>query len=290
MPVSVLVWSSLTIIAWGWFGYAAKRSTMFFGRFPNGERYTQLYQPIGYVLSAGVWGLMVGGFRPNFHLIGVIYAVSAGLLLGIGLHFFTKALATQDVSIVAPLTSMYPLLTLLLSQFIATDSLTSLQQAGLAFAIPSIWLLNGQIRNLHKLNFDNGWLRYSLLTIICWGIFALFPKLALAHLTHGDVAVYQALGYFIGGSLLSCATLKGRIEYDKRGVAYALACGVGAGSGGIFYLYAVELGNIAIVAPLTSLYPIVTVLLARLLLNEQIAKRRKVGIVFACASIMLMSF
>lgn len=288
MNGTVLVWGGLTVLAWGLFGYAAKRSTTFFGRFQNGSIYTLIYQPLGFALTAGAWGLWISDFQPTFHLAGSLYAMLAGALLGLGLYFFAKALARQHVSLVTPVTSLYPLVTLLISFLLTTQTVTRFQTVGLILSVPGILLLNGRLQNQTKPQ-CRSWLTYSLLTTLCWGLFALFPDLALNHLSRGDVAFYQAIGYLVGGTLLGLITVSGRLRYDSNGFRFAILCGMASGLGSISYIYAIQAGSVAIVAPMTGLYPVVTILLARLLLSEHIALQRKFGVAFACISIVMMS-
>ncbi|MDQ3941418.1 MAG: DMT family transporter [Actinomycetota bacterium] len=56
----------------------------------------------------------------------------------------------------------------------------------------------------------------------------------------------------------------------------------------IFYLLATRHGLLSLVAVLTSMYPASTVLLARVVLDERLARTQVVGLLFAAASIVLI--
>ena len=60
--------------------------------------------------------------------------------------------------------------------------------------------------------------------------------------------------------------------------------------GSTFYALASALGRLDIAAILTSLYPAVTVMLARILLSEEIGRRQWLGIAIALAAIVLITF
>lgn len=74
----------------------------------------------------------------------------------------------------------------------------------------------------------------------------------------------------------------------RRVVPLALGAGALGGVGNILYLTATGSGQLAIVAVITSLYPAVTVILARLALGERWSATQKVGLLVAAASVILI--
>jgi len=81
-----------------------------------------------------------------------------------------------------------------------------------------------------------------------------------------------------------------RIDTNKTGVMYGILIGVFAGLGGIAYFAAMRVGKASIVGPVTSLFPLLTIVLAAIFLNERMNKVQVVGVVLALASILLLSF
>jgi drug/metabolite transporter (DMT)-like permease len=72
-------------------------------------------------------------------------------------------------------------------------------------------------------------------------------------------------------------------------VALAAFTGVSGGAGTILYFLATHHGFLAITAVLTSLYPAVTIGLARLLVSEKLSARRLAGLVLAGISVTLIA-
>jgi drug/metabolite transporter (DMT)-like permease len=69
----------------------------------------------------------------------------------------------------------------------------------------------------------------------------------------------------------------------------AVLTGVSGGAGTILYFLATHAGLLAVTAVLTSLYPAVTIVLARLLLGERLTAVRLAGLCLAAASVGLIA-
>lgn len=133
------------------------------------------------------------------------------------------------------------------------------------------------------------WLGYSLLAILFWGIWGVQSKLFLGH---GNVYTAQVLA--TAGLALPAALALGSDKRfagsdRRRGLLYALLTGLLGGVGNITFYMALVRGKASIVVPLTTLSPLVTVLLAVLVLRERINRRQWAGIAMAMAAIYLLS-
>jgi drug/metabolite transporter (DMT)-like permease len=65
--------------------------------------------------------------------------------------------------------------------------------------------------------------------------------------------------------------------------------GLGSGPGSILYFVATHRGQLAVAAVISSLYPAVTIMLARVLLGERLTTVRLAGLVLAGASVALIA-
>ena len=75
----------------------------------------------------------------------------------------------------------------------------------------------------------------------------------------------------------------------RRGGWLAAATGLTGAPGTILYFLATHRGLLAIVAVITSLYPAVTILLARVVLSERLTRVRLAGLILAAASVTLIA-
>jgi drug/metabolite transporter (DMT)-like permease len=91
------------------------------------------------------------------------------------------------------------------------------------------------------------------------------------------VLVLLPLGRFPGIRLGTAALLVGSVA------------GLGDLGGNLFFVLASGEGELAVVIVLTSLYPVVTAILARLLLHERLSPLRLAGVALAILGVVLIS-
>ncbi|EKD72447.1 MAG: hypothetical protein ACD_45C00675G0011 [uncultured bacterium] len=132
------------------------------------------------------------------------------------------------------------------------------------------------------------WLPATLLSLLSFGLWGLFTKLAVVHIDSKSALIYQTLGVVIIGMItLNMANYKPAM--DTKGLIYGILTGAAYGVGCLFYFIAASKGKIMTVVTLTALYPLITILLAYLLLKETISLKQWLGIGLALVSILLMS-
>jgi uncharacterized membrane protein len=82
-----------------------------------------------------------------------------------------------------------------------------------------------------------------------------------------------------------------RLEQSSKGIAYAVANGILSGIGGLAFFAAFRSGgNASVITAATSLYPIMTVALAVSILRERLTWLQMVGLGFAAAAFVILSF
>ena len=99
---------------------------------------------------------------------------------------------------------------------------------------------------------------------------------------------------FTLGTIPVCLVLlvgrRGRLEPSPRGITYGILNGILSGVGGLALFAAYHTnGNTIVITVATSLYPMITVLLAIWILRERISARQTLGLVFAAIAIVIFS-
>jgi transporter family protein len=137
------------------------------------------------------------------------------------------------------------------------------------------------------------WLLWSLLTIVLWGTWGLVSKVA----STGVDAYMNQLLYTAGLAPLMVFVAitvhreRGKVTANRNsGVFWAFLTGILGGVGNIAFFQAlVNGGKASVVAPVTALFPMVTVLLALMLLKEKLGRTQWLGLALAFAAIYMLS-
>jgi len=134
----------------------------------------------------------------------------------------------------------------------------------------------------------SSWLALALVSLGLWGIWGVFCKVATQHLGPQVAYLIGIFGYVPVLGILLYET-GGKAPWHPWGWAAALAAGMSTGFGLFFFFRALHTGTASVVVPLTSLYPVVTVLLSWLFLGENLSPRQLTGLILAMAAVWLLS-
>ena len=134
----------------------------------------------------------------------------------------------------------------------------------------------------------NPWVIPAVGALLCWGVSNFLPKITVRYMTPLSAIVYEALGVIIvAASVLVFIGFKPEVE--PKGAVLAFLTGAIGFVGALFLLGAVTKGKVSLVVPMVTLYPLVTVILAFLILKEPISSRHLLGMLFAFTAIGLLS-
>ncbi|MEO8657955.1 MAG: DMT family transporter [Bryobacteraceae bacterium] len=131
------------------------------------------------------------------------------------------------------------------------------------------------------------WLAPALMACLWWGLFGFLAKLGSA-----DVNAYDMQVLFTVGTIpiaIYILVRRAGMQASNKGRFIGAVIGIFAGVGGIAYFAAMARGKASIVGPVTSLFPLVTVLLATTLLKERLNRVQMAGIVLALISAALLA-
>lgn len=132
------------------------------------------------------------------------------------------------------------------------------------------------------------WLPAALMSLLSFGLWGLFTKLAVLHIDSKSALIFQTIGVMIIG-LITLSLVQYKPATDAKGITYAILTGSAYGIGCLFYFFAASKGKIITVVTLTALYPLVTILLAFVLLKEGISAKQCLGIIMAMVALFLMA-
>jgi drug/metabolite transporter (DMT)-like permease len=215
---------------------------------------------------------------------GVLLAIPAAISGTLGLFAYYRGIAVGAISIVAPIAGVSAIVPVIAG--IASGERPSVWQGlGIACALLGVFLASLEPeRGESRLAAGVG---LALLAAIGFGGY--FPFMHAA----GDADLWWASLIFriTSTSVIMAAVLVRRpaLAVAPRLVPLLALIGFGDMFGNLLFAASASHGLVSITSVLASLYPIVTVLLARLLLAEKVARSQEAGIGLTLAGVALIS-
>jgi len=272
---SWLILSLLVIIFWG-----------------VGENFTKkatdiLRAPVMLLLYAWaalvVWGsywYLSGHPLMSLTSIATIMGIIASIFYAIGMIFYYEALDTSfsRISIVSPITSAHPTITVLLAIIFLKENLHILAAIGIIFVICGTILLG--IKELGK-KYNKKIYFLSFFCLLLWSLGDVLAKFSIDKSSHINFLLSYLLISFIMWNLYYIIYSKKHIipnDKIKKGIIYGILSVALFTIGSIFLYLAFESGLVSLVSPIINGYPIITVIIAHLLLKEKLATDQKIAI------------
>ncbi len=136
----------------------------------------------------------------------------------------------------------------------------------------------------------NSWLILSVIALVFWGITGVTQKLSTNNISFERSFLWFCLAFFGMAAVIAVVVpLQWKVSLPL--VAFAALGGLLNGLGALTSFAALERGGKAsVVIPLISVYPLVTVAGAALLLGERLSTRQWAGVACALISVVLLSF
>jgi bacterial/archaeal transporter family protein len=133
------------------------------------------------------------------------------------------------------------------------------------------------------------WVFYACVATLCWGVVGLLQKLGTNRVSSRSLLIWLVVGF---AAMLPALWRDGDITgLGWRVLLIGLLGGAANGLGSWALFEALERGAKASVAvPLTALYPLVTIMLARIFLAETLTLRQWAGIALAVAGGAMLSY
>ena len=133
------------------------------------------------------------------------------------------------------------------------------------------------------------WFWYAVLSSLCWTAWAFTARIGSKELPPAIMQFVSAFGFLLVGFILVMAK-KFHWRGPIQGISYALGSGILLGLGGLALYGAYRSAtNASSITAITSLYPVVTVVLARVFLREKLNRQQVLGVFMALVAIALLS-
>jgi drug/metabolite transporter (DMT)-like permease len=254
--------------------------------------------PVGALVMLAA-AIVAGGQAPTS---GLGWAIAAGVFGAIGLMVFYAGLAAGPMSVVAPVSALVSTVLPVSVAVASGEHLGLLVYVGAAVCLMATVLVSlergTQARasaNAAATRFLGGHpalrgLVYGTGAGVMFGIFFVFLRNAGTSGVFWPVCTARMANaaVVIAVAVLVRARPVGR-EAGSRVLAAAIGSGVLDASANLCYVLATRAGLFGIAAVLTSLYPGITVLLARVVLGERMQAVQRLGLLLAGVGVVLVT-
>jgi transporter family protein len=132
------------------------------------------------------------------------------------------------------------------------------------------------------------WLLPALAALFIWGFWAFLPKLALQSLDPHSVIFYESFGNMLV-ALPIMFHLKFKFQKDRKAMSMLAGSAVLTVLAILAYFYALKNGPVAVIVTLTALYPVISVILARIVLKERLNKIQIAAVLMAVSAMLLLA-
>ena len=223
---------------------------------------------------------------------GIAIATLTGVLGGSGNVALYKALQMGgEGSVVVPFTGMYPLVTVILARVLLKERLNRIQTLGIVLALIAIYLFSPRESLGATIGWRSAfsaWMMYGLIALVIFGVACITMKFSTRHISDELSTIFYTVGYILLAIVIIAA---GSVEWNISMKNWGLGILVGLSlNGATLTLFgAYRWGKASIVTPLTALYPLVTVLLAGLILKEHFDTAKVVAIGLALMAGLALS-
>lgn len=219
----------------------------------------------------------------------VAWGAAAGAVGLLGVVLLYRGLAIGPMSVVAPLTAVLSAVVPVVVGVARGERPGALAVAGVALALPAMVLIGRESRASHGARLSHGALISALSAGISFGGF--YVLLAQTGPNGGawPLVGQRAASVVILLGLVAVAAMR-RAATSARGVLrLAVIAGLTDFAANLAYVLATHRGLLALVAVISSLYPATTLVLARGLLKERLARQQTAGLLLAAAAVALIA-
>jgi drug/metabolite transporter (DMT)-like permease len=216
----------------------------------------------------------------------VDWAALAALFGTVGLFAFSRAMAAGAISVVTPIAAVAAGIPVIWGVAVSGDHISFLQAIGFVAAIGGSVCASLELRaERTQIAAGVGW---AVLAMLAFGAYYVPMHAASAHDWLWPAFLFRCTSVTLVWSvvLVSRARPTGLRGHWPALIAIGF---LDTGGNALYAAASSSHGLISVVSVLASLYPVVTVLLARLLLGERVQRTQDVGVVVALVGVVLIT-
>lgn len=227
----------------------------------------------------------LGGAFPD--RASIAWALLAGALGGFSLAIFYGALAAGQMGLAAPIAALMGAAIPTMVDIALEGAPSRWSIAGFALAIFAIWLITrpeapGEDDSTGR---PKGVASAALAGV---GFAGFYLCIHQASGSPASIAAISRIGSFTA-TAIAVAVIRPSLAMDRRAIGLGMVAGFFDVTASALFIYANQHGRLDEAVVITSLYPAITVLLARVFLKEHFSRWKLIGLLAALAAVPLIS-
>jgi uncharacterized membrane protein len=241
------------------------------------------------MIPCALIALKIAKFKLDYDIKSIAYGMTIGLTGAGGQILLFQALLEGPAYIIFPVVSLFPVVTILLSLWLLKEKSNLKGWIGIGLALVAIFLLS-YMKPAHMEIKGFLWLGLSLLVFLMWGVQGVFMKIANNRMQAESIFFYMTVSALLLIPFAIWMTdFSQEINWGFKGPYLAALIHVLNAMGALFVVYAMRYGKAIIVAPLTSLSPMITIVLSLIIYSVFPNPAMVVGIGLALVAMYLFS-
>lgn len=232
-------------------------------------------------------------FPFNMTAKAFLFSLVAGILHVIAGYLFYKGLIVGKISLVSPIASSYSFILVLFGLVFFQEKLSFFQTTAIIGIIIGSIFTSLDIKELisqFKFKKVDPGIPYAFATMLFWAIGFLFLNQAVKEVgvIYPTIVLYTSgLIFFLLYIIVGRFSLS--IKVDRSIVSYFFINGVGSAIAYVSFSLGVEKHYMTIIAPIAAAFPLITILLAILILKERVSLTQLIGVLFIITGIIALS-
>ena len=278
-----------TAFLWGSFGVLAKFSSPKLG-VSRVAMLIVLVQGVFYFLGFYIW-------RNNMAITfeDAVLAATSCLLGTIGTLCYFEAVLEGQVAIAGTITAGYPALAVVGAVAFLSETLTVTQALAVVAIIGGVIALSYEPNPSSEHAMPRGSLFFALLAFVLWGFWTFTSKIAIDAVGPGNIFGFYVISNVTAPfvyAVLRRLRPRQMADYKPSWTAWATgATALAVNVCTIFvFSFALKVGPASLVIPISAAYPLVTVILAVVLLHEKLHRLHIVALTFILVGLIVIGF
>ena len=234
-------------------------------------------------------------FGADFSASAIGWGVAAGVASAVAMSTLYASLAIGPISILSPVSAVVSAIVPMIVGFVLDgDRFSPIGLAALGVILAAVFLVGFVPGAEVRLPSTKG-LLLGITAGAAIGVVLICLKQAPGDSGLAPVILLRAVSASLLGLAMVWAALRRRsggqtaVRASRNFLLAAIAAGLFDSSANALFLAAARLGSLTVVSVLTALYPLGTIILARLFLGERIAKTQVAGVLLALGACAVLA-